>query len=50
MHNMDDRKPEAPKGFKERVYEKLRMPLGLLDGIIAALVIAIAVALWLGTR
>ncbi len=47
---MDDRKPEAPKGFKERMYEKLRMPLWLLDGIIITLVIAIVVALWLGTR
>lgn len=44
----DSEGPKGPQNAKERVYEKLRMPIPVLDGIIVALVIALAAALILG--
>lgn len=43
-----DTAPPGPQNAKERVYEKLRMPLWLLDTILALLVAALVVALILG--
>ncbi|MBQ7825572.1 MAG: hypothetical protein IJ337_04380 [Clostridia bacterium] len=40
--------PQGPQNAKERFYEKLRMPIPVLDGIIAALVVALIVALIIG--
>ena len=40
--------PQGPQNAKERFYEKLRMPIPVLDGIITALVIALVVALVIG--
>ena len=43
--------PAPPvKGFKERMYDKVKLPLWAVDLIIALLVIALAVTLYLGTR
>ncbi len=36
--------PEGPQNAKERLYEKLRMPLPVLDVIIVVLVILLVVA------
>ena len=44
----DNEKPQGPQNAKERFYEKLRMPIPVLDAIIAVLVIALIVALILG--
>ena len=38
------------KGFKERMYDKVKLPLWAVDLIIALLVVALAVAIYLGTR
>lgn len=40
--------PKAPQNAKERFYEKLRMPLWLLDTIIVLLVVAIVVIVIIG--
>lgn len=44
----DSKGPKGPQNAKERVYEKLRMPVPVLDGIIAVLVIALVAALIIG--
>ena len=44
----DNDAPKGPQNAKERFYEKLRMPIPVLDAIIAVLVIALIVALVLG--
>ena len=44
----DGKGPEGPQNAKERFYEKLRMPIPVLDGIIAALVVALVVSLIIG--
>lgn len=44
----DDQAPAGPQNAKERFYEKLRMPIRLLDGIIAVLVIALMIILVIG--
>lgn len=45
-----DAQQEAPKGWKERMYDKVKLPLWALDVIIALLVLALAVSIYLGTR
>lgn len=40
--------PREPANAKERLYEKLRMPLWVLDLIIAVLVIAFLVVVLIG--
>ena len=42
--------PRGPQNLKERLYEKLRMPLWVLDLIIAALVIAFIVVVVVGRQ
>jgi hypothetical protein len=42
--------PEPQKGFKERMYDKVKLPVWALDIIIAVLVIALVVSIYLGTR
>ena len=44
----EEPRPAGPVNAKERLYEKLRMPLWLLDTIIAALIVALVVFLVLG--
>ena len=44
----DDTAPKGPQNAKERLYEKLRMPLPVLDAIIGVLVVALIVAVVLG--
>ena len=44
----DGKGPVGPQNAKERFYEKLRMPIRLLDGIIAVLVIALIIILVIG--
>lgn len=44
----DGKGPEGPQNAKERFYEKLRMPIRVLDGIIAVLMIALVVCLVIG--
>ena len=44
----EDATPAGPQNAKERIYEKLRMPIPVLDGIIAVLVIALVVFLVIG--
>ena len=39
-----------PKGFKERLYDRVKIPLKALDLIIALLVIALIAVLIIGTR
>ena len=39
-----------PKGFKERLYDRVNIPLKALDAIIALLVIALIAVLIIGTR
>ena len=39
-----------PKGFKERLYDMVKIPLKALDIIIALLVIALIAVLIIGTR
>ena len=39
-----------PKGFKERLYDRVKIPLKALDVIIALLVIALIAVIILGTR
>lgn len=39
-----------PKGFKERLYDRVKIPLKALDIIIALLVIALIAVLIIGTR
>ena len=39
-----------PKGFKERLYDRVKIPLKALDIIINLLVIALIVVIILGTR
>ena len=45
----DGEPPKGPLNFKERMYEKLRMPLWVLDTILALLGIAVVVFLIIGT-
>ena len=40
--------PQGPQNAKERFYEKLRMPIPVLDGIIAVLIVALVAALVIG--
>ena len=44
----DGEPPKGPQNVKERFYEKLRMPLWILDTLLALLGVAIVVALVLG--
>ena len=39
-----------PKGFKERLYDRVKIPLKALDVIITLLVIALIAVLIIGTR
>ena len=39
-----------PKGLKERLYDKVKIPLKALDVIIALLVIALIAVIIIGTR
>ena len=39
-----------PKGFKERLYDRLKIPLRALDVIIIVLVIALIAVIIIGTR
>lgn len=39
-----------PKGFKERLYDRVKIPLKALDLIIALLIIALIAVLIIGTR
>lgn len=43
-----ERPPRAPQNTKERIYEKLRMPLWLLDTILVLLGVAVVAALVVG--
>lgn len=40
--------PSGPTNLKERIYEKLRMPLWLLDTILVLLGVAVVLAMVLG--
>lgn len=44
--------PDIPpqKGFKERMYDKVKLPLWAIDLIIALLVLALVVVIIIGTR
>lgn len=44
----DNDAPKGPQNAKERFYEKLRMPIPVLDGIITVLIVALAAALIIG--
>lgn len=56
--NLDERpqtaneeQPSPPhKGLKERLYDRVRLPLWAIDGIIGLLVLALIVTIILGTR
>ena len=39
-----------PKGFKERLYDRVKIPLRALDAIIIVLVIALIAVIITGTR
>ncbi len=39
-----------PKGAKERLYDKVKLPLWAIDLIIGALVIALIIVIIIGTR
>lgn len=39
---------QGPRNTKERIYEKLRMPIWLLDTILVLLVVAVVVTLVVG--
>ena len=41
---------EPPKGAKERLYDKVKLPLWAVDLIIGALVIALIAVVIIGTR
>lgn len=43
-----DNPPQGPQNLKERIYEKLRIPLWLLDTLLILLFVALLVALILG--
>ena len=45
----DDPSP-APKGFKERMYDKVKLPIWAIDALIAVLVIALITVIIIGTR
>lgn len=50
-HQNDKGLPVEPqKGFKERLYDKVKLPLWALDIIIGVLVVALIVSIYLGTR
>lgn len=40
----------APKGFKERMYDKVKLPLWAIDTLITVLVIALITVVIIGTR
>ena len=40
----------APKGFKERMYDKVKLPLWAIDTAIAVLVLALIAVIIIGTR
>lgn len=42
--------PETPKGFKERLYDRIRVPLWALDIVILLLFVALIAVIILGTR
>jgi len=44
----DGESPRVPRNAKERAYEKLRMPLWLLDSILVLLIIAAVVVVVIG--
>ena len=46
----DDNPTPQPKGLKERLYDKVKLPLWAVDLIIALLVAALLVTIYLGTR
>ena len=56
--NLDERpqtaneeQPSPPaKGLKERLYDRVRLPLWAIDGTIGLLVLALIVTIILGTR
>ena len=39
-----------PKGFKERMYDKVKLPLWALDAIIAVLILGLIAVIIIGTR
>ena len=43
-------KETPPKGLKERLYDKVRLPLWVIDLIIALLVAALIAVVIIGTR
>ena len=49
-HNDKGLSPEPQKGFKERMYDRVKLPVWALDIIIGLLVVALIVAVYLGTR
>ena len=44
----EERLPKGPQNAKERIYEKLRMPLWMLDTLLILLGVAVVVFLVLG--
>ncbi len=40
----------VPKGFKERMYDKVKLPLWAIDTAIAVLVLALIAVIIIGTR
>lgn len=46
----DQSLPQGPQNAKERLYEKLRMPLWVLDTLLVLLGVAVVVCLILGAR
>ena len=42
--------PEPPKGFKERLYDRIRIPLWALDVVIVLLFVALIAVVIIGTR
>ena len=46
----DDSPTPPPKGIKERLYDKVNLPLWAVDLIIALLVAALLLTIYLGTR
>lgn len=45
-----DNKETPPKGLKERLYDKVRLPLWAMDLIIALLITTLIAVIFIGTR
>ncbi|MDD2427989.1 MAG: hypothetical protein PHQ85_00205 [Eubacteriales bacterium] len=45
-----DAETPAVKGYKERLYDKVKLPLWAIDVFIALAVLALIFALYIGTR